>query len=153
MKFKEIFYQHDQNVADKWINYFDIYDDCLAQYRCIKPKILEIGIQNGGSLQIFNKYLQNAELYGVDIDPNIANLSLENKIHIYNFDITNEAAIAKHFKNIDFDIIIDDGSHISSDIIKTFKLLFSKLKPGGVFFDRGFTCLLLEKSRRILFRC
>lgn len=133
LKFKEIFYQHNQNVSDKWINYFDIYDACLGRYRGIKSRILEIGIQNGGSLQIFNKYLQNAEIYGVDIDPNIANLHLENNIHIYNFDITHEEAIAKHFKCIDFDIIIDDGSHISADIIKTFRLLFSKLKPGGVF--------------------
>lgn len=133
IKFKDIFYQHDQNVSDKWVNYFDIYDDCLSRHIGTNPHVLEIGIQNGGSLQIFNKYLQNAELYGVDIDPNIANLTLENNIHIYNFDITDEQAIAKHFKNIDFDIIIDDGSHLNSDIIKTFKLLFAKLKPGGIF--------------------
>ncbi|MCH9637310.1 MAG: class I SAM-dependent methyltransferase [Candidatus Rickettsiella isopodorum] len=133
LKFKDIFYQHNQNVSDKWVNYFDIYDSCMERYRGNNSKILEIGIQNGGTLQIFNKYLQNAELFGVDIDPNIANLSLENNIHIFNFDITDEQAIAKHFNKIKFDIIIDDGSHISSDIIKTFRLLFSKLKPGGIF--------------------
>jgi hypothetical protein len=60
-------------------------------------------------------------------------LSLKPTIHIYNFDITDEQAIAKNFKKIEFDVIIDDGSHVCSDIIKTFKLLFSKLKPGGIF--------------------
>ncbi|MFZ0219867.1 MAG: class I SAM-dependent methyltransferase [Candidatus Aquirickettsiella sp.] len=133
VRFKDIFYHHQQNVSDKWINYFDVYDNCLGRYVGLHPKILEIGVQNGGSLQIFNKYLQNADIYGVDIDPNIANLTLENNIHIYNFDITDGQAIAKNFKKIKFDVIIDDGSHINSEIVKTFKLLFYKLKPGGVF--------------------
>lgn len=32
-----------------------------------------------------------------------------------------------------FDIIIDDGSHVSSDIIRTFALYFPKLKSGGTY--------------------
>ena len=32
-----------------------------------------------------------------------------------------------------FDIIIDDGSHILSDILNTFKSYFQLLKPGGYF--------------------
>ena len=60
LKFKDIFYQHNQNVSDKWVKYFDIYDSCMERYRGNNSKILEIGIQNGGTLQIFNKYLQNA---------------------------------------------------------------------------------------------
>jgi hypothetical protein len=34
----------------------------------------------------------------------------------------------------DFDIIIDDGSHINSHQIETFKILFPKLKSGGYYF-------------------
>ena len=36
-------------------------------------------------------------------------------------------------KEDDFDIIIDDGSHVNEDIIKTFVLLFKKIKPGGLY--------------------
>ena len=133
LSFKTLFYQHKENVSDKWVNYFDIYDECFSCYIDNKPHVLEIGVQNAGSLQILNKYLKNATLYGVDIDPKVLNLNLESNIHIYNFDITDEHAIKQHFKNIEFNIIIDDGSHICSDIIQTFKLFFSKLKPGGVF--------------------
>ena len=32
-----------------------------------------------------------------------------------------------------FDIIIDDGSHHSDDIIQAFRSLFDKLRPGGVY--------------------
>ena len=34
----------------------------------------------------------------------------------------------------DWDIIIDDGSHINSHQIETFKILFPKLKIGGYYF-------------------
>ncbi|TLY48059.1 MAG: class I SAM-dependent methyltransferase [Gammaproteobacteria bacterium] len=131
--FKTIFYRHKENVSDKWVNYFDIYDECFSNFIANRPKVLEIGVQNGGSLQILNKYLKNATFYGVDIDPKVLNLNLGTNIHIYNFDITDEQAINQYFNNIEFNIIIDDGSHICSDIIQTFKLFFSKLKPGGVF--------------------
>ena len=39
----------------------------------------------------------------------------------------------KTFKDIEFDIILDDGSHIQKDIIETFKNMFKKLKPGGAY--------------------
>jgi len=37
-------------------------------------------------------------------------------------------------ENSKFDIIIDDGSHTSSDIIKTFYLNFNELNDGGLFY-------------------
>lgn len=133
MSIRDIFYQHEQNVSDKWVNYFDIYDECFNRHIGNNANVLEIGVQNGGFLQILSKYLKNATLYGVDIDPRVLNLNLESNIHIYNFDITDKHTLKQQFKNIEFNIIIDDGSHICSDIIQTFKLFFSKLKPGGVF--------------------
>lgn len=133
LTYKEIYFQHKENVSDKWVNYFDIYDNFFSRYIGVKPDVLEIGVQNGGNLQILSKYLKNATLYGVDIDSNIVNLQLTDNIKLYNFNITDRQAIDDHLKKLHFDIIIDDGSHISSDIIATFKLLFSKVKPGGVF--------------------
>ena len=66
---RDIFYQHEQNVSDKWVNYFDIYDECFNRHIGNNSNVLEIGVQNGGFLQILSKYLKNATLYGVDIDP------------------------------------------------------------------------------------
>ncbi len=131
--FKELYYQHTLNTSDKWAHYFDVYDDFFKRYIGTNPQVLEIGVQNGGSLQILSQYLQNARIYGVDIDPNVVNLRLEENITVFNFDITDKQAITKNFKNSAFDIIIDDGSHICYDIITTFQLLFSMLKPGGVY--------------------
>lgn len=131
--YKEIYFLHDENISDKWTNYFDIYDDYFRRYIGMSADALEIGIQNGGNLQILNKYLKNATIYGVDIDPNINNLQLADNITVFNFNITDKQSIKDYLKELQFDIIIDDGSHICSDIITTFKLLFSKVKPGGVF--------------------
>lgn len=33
----------------------------------------------------------------------------------------------------ELDIIIDDGSHINEHIIESFKILFPKLKDGGIY--------------------
>ena len=33
----------------------------------------------------------------------------------------------------EFDIIIDDGSHINEQIIKSFEIFYPRLKPGGIY--------------------
>lgn len=40
----------------------------------------------------------------------------------------------------DFDVIIDDGSHKSRDIISTFKFFFPRLKPGGLYVAEDLHC-------------
>ena len=131
--FKKVFYQHDLNACDKWLNYLDIYEEFFKPYIGNAPTVLEIGVQNGGCLQILKKYFKNAKIYGVDIDPKVCQLALGNDINVYNFDITNKKSIENFFQKINFDIIIDDGSHICSEVINTFYLLFPRLKAGGVY--------------------
>lgn len=131
--YKEVFYQHDVNACDKWINYLDIYEEFFKPFIFHSPCVLEIGVQNGGSLQILKKYFKDAKIYGVDIDSRVSQLDLGDDIKVYNFDITKKDSIEKNFQKLKFDIIIDDGSHICSEIISTFYLLFSRLKPGGIY--------------------
>jgi hypothetical protein len=37
------------------------------------------------------------------------------------------------FGEIEFDVILDDGSHICNEVIETFVNLFPKIKPGGMY--------------------
>lgn len=131
--FKEVFLGHSGHVSDKWINYLDIYDFYLRDYIGKEVNFLEIGIQNGGCIEIMNKYLVNGNIFGVDIDPNVLSLSLEGKYKLMCFDASDQIAIARHMSEYIFDIIIDDGSHQNHDIITSFKSLFSKLSPGGTY--------------------
>jgi Cephalosporin hydroxylase. len=83
--------------------------------------LLEIGIQNGGSLQIWEKYFPAAvRLVGCDINPNCERLSYgSDKIELVVGDINQPETLARIFSIASrFDIVIDDGSHTSSDIIQ-----------------------------------
>lgn len=130
-----LFKNHTGNVSDKWENYLSVYEAELQKYR-IKENIsiLEIGVQNGGSLQIWRKYFNNnAKIVGLDIDPNVCKLNLGEGIKTLCFDGSNPNELDKHIEANFFDIIIDDGSHVCSDVISTFENLFLKLKPGGIY--------------------
>jgi hypothetical protein len=71
------FGQHTGYVSDKWVQYLFIYDQLFERFQCDgKPiTLLEIGVQNGGSLEIWEKYLpENSKIYGVDINKKCAEL-------------------------------------------------------------------------------
>lgn len=130
---KQLYFEHTENASDKWINYLDVYEEYFSHYIGKKPTLLEIGVQNGGSLQIYAKYLKNAQIYGIDINPNVCNMELGKNITTFCFDINLRDKFLSTLKDIKFDIIIDDGSHMQNDVINTFEFLFDKLKPGGVY--------------------
>ncbi|MDR1696404.1 MAG: class I SAM-dependent methyltransferase [Endomicrobium sp.] len=132
----DIYKEHTGFVSDKWMHYFFIYD--LLFYKFIaenKPvTLLEIGVQNGGSLEIWGKYLpDNSKIYGVDITPDCCKLKFGKNIRFHLGSASDPKFMNDVFKDINFDIILDDGSHICNDVVKTFKNMFPKLKNGGVY--------------------
>ena len=57
-------------MIDKWDHYFDIYDKYFSQYRDTDVVFVEIGIYQGGSLQMWKEYLgPKIMIYGIDINP------------------------------------------------------------------------------------
>ena len=53
----------------KWMHYFDIYDRYFSKYRGTDVRFLEIGIFQGGSLQMWKDYFgPKAKIFGVDIN-------------------------------------------------------------------------------------
>lgn len=131
--YKETFLEHRDNASDKWENYLDLYQPYLEQYVGKNASILEIGVQNGGHLQILRKYLDNANIYGIDITDDVCKLDLGNGIKTFCFDATKKELINQNLKELTFDIVIEDASHISQDVITTFELMFSRVKPGGLY--------------------
>jgi len=135
-KFHQIFTGHQGNVSDKWEHYLSVYEFALAQFaEKGKPvRLLEIGVQNGGFLEILAKYLpQGSTLVGIDVDPACAQLSLGHDITVQIGDATNHGRVERMLANAHFDVIIDDGSHRSEDVVATFKACFGHLDPGGVY--------------------
>lgn len=56
MKTYKDFFNGPRNFnSDKWEHYFEIYDHLLGRFYGSKIKYFEIGVQNGGSLEIAKK--------------------------------------------------------------------------------------------------
>ena len=107
-----------------------------------KPvRLLEIGVQNGGSLQIWSKYLPPGSIMvGIDIDPACAGFRPETNISILIGDAGDKVAIDRILGDAKFDIIIDDASHRSDHVVSTFNACFGRLNCGGLYIVEDLHC-------------
>ena len=133
---EKIHKQNSGKMSNKWSSYLPIYDNLFLSLADQPINLLEIGIQNGGSLDTWAKYFNNAACFiGCDIDEKCRNLKFDDeRIHVV-VGNANEQSSFDQIKNIcsQFDIVIDDGSHKSIDILTSFLSYFPLLKPGGLF--------------------
>ena len=141
---RELYSRHKGKGSDKWSSYLDEYENRLGYRKNTIQSILEVGVQNGGSLEIWSKYLKNAEhIVGVDIDPKVGHLGYEDSRVRTLVGDASKMEISDQILRIypeGFDIIIDDGSHTSGDIIRSFSLLFDQVKIGGVYAAEDLHC-------------
>lgn len=97
----------------------------------LKPKrVLEIGVQNGGSLKIWRDFFPEAEIVGVDTD--IACMEHQgDRIKV----IIGDQASVKFLETLGkFDIIIDDGGHyMTQQQVSMNTLLANQLNDGGLY--------------------
>lgn len=95
-----------------------------------KPKrILEIGVQGGGSLKIWRDFFPEAEIVGVDTDEKCK----EHEGHNIKIVIGDQANV-KFLETLgNFDIIIDDGGHYMTQQQVSLKTLMSQLNDGGLY--------------------
>lgn len=140
---KALYDAHKGLVSDKWDLYLEEYNDLFSPHRLQKLNMLEIGVQNGGSLEIWAKYFSQANrIIGCDINPLCKDINFANEaIRFVPGDINSAntiEAIHKHAPALD--IIIDDGSHISSDIVGAFSSLFPLLADSGTYVIEDLHC-------------
>jgi len=113
-----------------------------------KPiKLLEIGIGGGESARTWLEFFEHGSIYGVDIVQNTNPYNTpKSGVHPrYDFrqgnqgDKTMWACLFADF-GPDFDIIVDDGSHLPGDIITSFGCLWSTVRPGGFYVIEDLGC-------------
>jgi len=113
--------------------YLKHYDELFYPLKDKKIKILEIGVQNGGSIMLWNKYFKDCTIFGMDINYSIVThpeiWELENAFLIPK-DV--ESLSENSFGDMKFDIIIDDGSHTIPHQEKSMKIFKNKLSKGGI---------------------
>jgi cephalosporin hydroxylase len=108
------------------------------QYLRSKPEnelhILEIGTAKGGSLRCWMELYPTAKFYGIDY--NIQNIEddvrNDSRLSLVNMS-QSDPAVSSLFKGTEFDLIIEDASHIASDQIATFHMLKSRVAKGGKY--------------------
>lgn len=113
--------------------YLDVYYPYFENFRNKEINFLEIGVKDGCSHRLWKEFFKNSNIYGLDIDPRCKQYE-EDRIKILIGSQGDPSVISKLVSdNTKFDIILDDGSHINELTIKSFELLFSNLKSGGLY--------------------
>lgn len=110
-------------------SYIDFYAEQMTKRSNVS--VLEIGVEYGHSIAMWQEYFSNSRVYGIDIKQNKLEFPLDNFVL---GDATNPEVIKKNFSRNKFDYVIDDGSHVVKDQIAAFDLIFPKMKKGGKYF-------------------
>lgn len=121
-------------LIDKWHHYFDIYHRHFARFRGKQPVVVEIGVYNGGSLQMWRHYFgPGARIIGVDIDPRCREFA-EEQVEIVIGDQADRRVHAElRSRCPHIDVVIDDGGHLMDQQITTFEELYPHVQPYGVY--------------------
>jgi cephalosporin hydroxylase len=131
---EKYFKNNTKRIIYKWEHYFNIYERHFSKFRNKEIVVLEIGVDRGGSLQMWKDYFgDKAKIYGVDINPNCKHLEEEN-VQVFIGDQADRNFLNNIKKLIPkVDILIDDGGHTMIQQINTFEELFNHVKDDGVY--------------------
>lgn len=113
-------------------HYFEAYAFHLNQFIDKPINLLEIGIGQGGSLEMWKNYFKNGNIYGLDCKTECKNYESE-RVHVFIGNQANINTLEKLIKKISFDIIIDDGGHKMIEQLISFNILFPSLNNGGIY--------------------
>ena len=125
-----------QNIH-KFQHYLPVYESTLSSFRSRPIRMLEIGVARGGSLQMWRRYLHpESVIVGIDIDPDTRRFDdPSQRMHVRigsQQDISFLSSVVSELGP--FDVILDDGSHMTSHMVDTFRYLFPRgLESGGVY--------------------
>ena len=128
------FIGNKQRLIHKWKHYFPAYEAHFSRFVNRPVLFLEIGCGRGGSLQMWKRYLgPHALIVGIDINPECRNFEEDQiKIRIGSQSDTNFlAGLIEEFGTPN--IVLDDGSHIMSDVVTTFQYLYPRTAADGVY--------------------
>ncbi len=127
--------------TDKWGKHYYTphYHAHFQPFRFNKIKVLEIGAggyenpyKGCNSVRMWRKYFPFAQIYTMDLHDK--SFHREKRIATFQGSQTDVKFLENMINETGrLDIIIDDGSHYSSDVIKSFKALFPKLRNGGIY--------------------
>lgn len=122
----------DKGTEHDYINGY--YDAEFTPKKDDHIRIMEIGVLNGESINLWNKYFENAfAILGVDINITnqaIATVNTTDEVILDRADAYSDDYVKKILKDF-FDYIIDDGPHTLQSQISFIELYYPKIRKGG----------------------
>tara|TARA_B100000900_G_scaffold55155_1_gene41038 strand:+ start:1658 stop:2386 length:729 start_codon:yes stop_codon:yes gene_type:complete len=124
--------QNDKKVISH--GYAKIYEKYLHKFKEKKLNIIELGSFYGNASAALFFFFKNSQIYSADINPDMYIYSSK-RLENFFTDTSSRSSIENDIvkKNIKFDIVIEDASHMLKDQIISLFILFKILKPGGYF--------------------
>lgn len=117
-------------------HYTAVYEEIVRPLRRRPVSLLELGVGGyarglgGESLLMWQAYFRRGRIYGVDIEDKTA-LS-GGRVKVFQCSQTDRDRLATLAEEIGpFDLVIDDGSHVSEHQIASFDILWPFVKEGG----------------------
>lgn len=128
------FTENTGRLIHKWKHYFEVYERHFSRFRGTDVHLVEFGVSQGGSLQMWKKYFgTGCKIWGIDINPHCKKLE-EEQVEIIIGDQEDRAFLKGLVTKIPrIDILIDDGGHTMRQQINTFEELFPIVDRNGVF--------------------
>lgn len=123
--------------ASRYHNYTPVYESYFEPLRDREIILLELGIgdinslnREGESILMWREYFTKGKCYAIDNDSD----KVARNTDCFLCDQTDEKVLKDIVDTIgNPDIIVDDASHVQSNTIKSFEILFPLLNPGGLF--------------------
>jgi len=109
---EQYFEKNDKRLINKYQHYFDVYDRHFSKYKGQEITIVEVGVFQGGSLQMWRSYFgPKAKIWGIDIDPRCKLLEEQNTNIIIGSQEDETFLESIYDITGPIDILIDDGGH------------------------------------------
>ena len=112
------------------------YERILEPLRHSPLRLLELGVKSGASMSIWRDYLPRATIVGLDISEMPESFPDDQRVNFVQGSQDDPAALQRcvDVAGGQFDIVIDDASHIGRLSAASFAFLFLHgLKPGGYY--------------------
>lgn len=121
-------------------DYLKRYDREWSKWRDEPIRLLEIGLNVGASVKLWQDYFTQAHIVGVDIADFVPKVKIDPDRFTFVKGSAFDPYFLQRFMETEalFDIIIDDGAHASGPIIMAFNQLFGHVKPGGYYIIEDF---------------
>ena len=120
-------YSTDKNCLHCYVD--EVYEDLFKDIRISAKRILEIGVDNGGSILMWREYFLEANIIGID-NKDCPQLADRERVEFIATDAYN-IELVDRLPN-DFDVIIDDGPHTLESMTFVIKEYINKINQNGM---------------------